>query len=44
MGRSRITRKGLIPQEKFNAWKKAKEAKEKEDTKNSLFGGYGQFL
>jgi hypothetical protein len=44
MGRSRITRKGLIPQEKFNAWKKAKEAKEIEDRKNSLFGGYGQFL
>ena len=36
--------KGLIPQEKFNAWKKAKEAKEIEDRNNSLFGGYGQFL
>ena len=44
MGRSRITRKGLIPQEKFNAWKKAKEAKEIEDRNNSLVGGYGQFL
>ena len=44
MGRSRITRKGLIPQEEFNAWKKAKEAKEIEDRNNSLFGGYGQFL
>ena len=44
MGRSRITRKGLIPKEKFNAWKKAKEAKETEDRNNSLFGGYGQFL
>jgi hypothetical protein len=45
MGRSsRTTRKGLIPKEKFNAWKKAKEAKEREDTKNSSFGGYGQFL
>jgi hypothetical protein len=43
MGRSRITRKGLIPQEKYNAWKKAKETKEIEDRK-SLFGGYGQFL
>ena len=28
----------------IDAWKKAKEAKEREDTKNSLFGGYGQFL
>ena len=38
----RYKSKGELKQEYYA--QKAKEAKEKEDTKNSLFGGYGQFL